>query len=206
MERIKQRFLTEILYYSIGFFCIFCLCCTIWVILLYNYTDFVQHSIWQRETIDYLLDQHYYGLFNVNYLSVYEKRHLLDVKILFSFNDKVLVFSCISNICIFITAIFYLNINNLLTKMVYLGFSSTLLLLCLFLWGDFIYLFNSLHKLFFTNNTWIFYSESRLTQIFPLDYFYKFSVIYITILSFLLILIYIFTKLKWNNILAWVEK
>jgi integral membrane protein (TIGR01906 family) len=176
------------------------------VILLYNYTDFSPHSIWQRETVDYLLDQQYYGLFNANYLSVYEKRHLLDVKILFSFSDKMLIFSCIGNICILLIAIFYLNINNLFTKIVYLGFASILLLLCLVLWGDFIYLFHSLHKIFFTNNTWIFYPESRLTQIFPLAYFYKFSIIYIAILSLLLILIYIFTKLRWNKTLTWVEK
>ena len=175
----------------------------IWVILLYNYTDFIQHSIWQREIIDYLLDQQYYGLFNINYLSVYEKRHLLDVKVLFSFSDEILILSSISNISILFFSIFYLNIKNLLIKVVYLGFGGISLLLGLALWVDFIYLFHSLHKLFFTNNTWIFYPESRLTQIFPLDYFYQFSITYIAILSLLLILIYIFIK---KDGLTWVEK
>ncbi len=199
MERIKQRFLREVFYYLISFFCLFLLCCTIGVILLYYYTDFIQHSRVQREIIDYLLNQEYYGLFNVNYLSVYEKRHLLDVKKLFSFSDNILMFSNSGNIFVFLISIVYLNIKDLLTKIVYLGFATILLWTCLVIWIDFIYLFHVLHKLLFIKNTWIFYPESRLTQVFPLDYFYKFSLVYISILSILLTIIYIFQKFGIKN-------
>ena len=154
-------------------------------LLLYGYAKFYPHTIQQLEIINYLFQPSYTGLFNVNYLSVAEKRHLFDVKyLIIQWENYTYLIIGISGFLF----LFFRKLNNLQILKIasYIGLASIALLLSMIALSDFIIVFHYMHAMFFYENTWIFSQESKITQLFPLDYFYFFSVLYLGLLILVL--------------------
>ena len=158
--------------------------------LLYGYYYFAQHSIQQDEIFIYLLGHHSTGLLNADYLNIAEKRHLLDVKRLLIDSKSLFKYSFLGNISFLLLFRKHLYKTPLFKYVTALGFSTILASILLTTWLGFKELFTLLHTPFFNNNTWLFPKDSLLIQLFPIEYFYQFALLYVTLTLFIL---FIFT-------------
>ena len=131
---------------------------------------------------------------NTNELSMYERRHLLDVKHVLL---NVYALWCVSVACgvLSLLAIAFVDgwrrIKDVMHTTALLGLVLTLLagVLAAF---DFYGHFHQLHGLFFKANTWVFAETSTIIQLFPLAYFQTFAAYWgalnIAVFSLLLLL------------------
>jgi uncharacterized membrane protein len=165
-------------------------------LLLQGYYIFYPHSIQQIEIFTYVLQHQHMGLFNSDYLNVAERRHLLDVKYLMTALKQNLFYAVIASVVISFLLKQWLNFSTILQNCAYLGLGSIGVIMILLLNSNFMMLFNAFHTLFFLGNTWLFPKNSKLTQLFPLEYFYNFSFLYITLLTLLLISIIVLKYIK----------
>ena len=127
-------------------------------------------SVW-----NYLLKQRYITFIDLDIFTIHEKRHLLDVK-------RVLENSYNIWLWLFTTTIFLLFIlkekrGEVLnrSRVVTIIIAVSLILISL----NFLDSFNSFHTLFFKNQSWIFDPNSTLIEIFPIEYFQQFFIIFI---------------------------
>ena len=134
----------------------------------------------------YLLKQHYISLIDSDIFTIYEKRHLLDVKRLLETTQKVWIISLAFSLVILY--FFKKSIKIISTIGICINF---ILLLFSF---NFLNSFNLFHSLFFQNSTWFFPKNSSLLQCFPIEYFQNFLMLFLLISS----LIFLF--------LLWIQK
>ena len=184
--------LSNSLHILVSFNLLILLLLSVWITLLFGYYYFAPHSPQQSEIFTYLLTHQNNDLFNVNYLNVAEKRHLLDVKRLFINIIQVFqycIFSCFILWLLFHKKLFISQLRNRLLTIGFILIIASIVLNSIF---GFDTLFASLHQPFFIENTWLFPKESALIQHFPREYFYQFALIYAVIITMILFLIKIF--------------
>ena len=188
MERIKQRFLVQSLHYFLSPISFFIVLTGLLLVVLYSFQlfDFWEHSAQQTEIINYLLQHQSSGLLNVDALNINEKRHLLDVQQLYSSIEQLFKYSLLAYLAILITFKKHIVFRKLLSHVVYLGGSSLIVFIVLNMSQGFMLIFDYSHRAFFIKGTWLFPSDSYLIQLFPLDYFYHFSLVYVSFLSLFL--------------------
>jgi integral membrane protein (TIGR01906 family) len=181
--------LSDSLHRLVSFNLLVLLLLSVWITLLFGYYYFAPHSSQQSEIFTYLLNQKNNDLFNVNYLNIAEKRHLLDVKRLFINTVQVFQYSILS--CFILWLLFHnrLSSSPLRNRVLTMGFIFIIIAIVLNSIFGFNALFASLHHPFFIENTWLFSKESALIQHFPREYFYQFALIYVAIVSTILFLI-----------------
>lgn len=156
------------------------LCFSVFFLQLYGYYYLELDSITHQKVLYYLLISNESGFIQMERFTLFEKRHLLDVKRLIDLLHRIFI---ISTLLSAIMVIFSHHLFTLLlrrTLWLLLIFNITLLLLVI---SHFPYLFESLHPYFFIKNSWLFSKESQLILLFPLSYFQHFAVIYISIFS-----------------------
>jgi|AAUQ01.1.fsa_nt_gi hypothetical protein len=149
----------------------------------YDIVELKAHNL----TWTYLIKQKYISFIDLDIFSIHEKRHLLDVKRLFS---RIYEFWIISSVVsILLLTFFYLKcfIREVFRYVIYIGvfINSLLVISSLFFRNS----FELLHRVLFPVNSWIFPENSILIKWFPLEYFVEFFLLYIflntTILYFL---------------------
>lgn len=157
----------------------------IWHIMLYGYTIFFSNDLesLKKTIIHYLLTQHSLDFLQINELNIYERRHLFDVKLLFQSLSHLFLYIIGYNAVFFIIAKQYEKKITIKWRWVsYLGLLPLIIISSLILVFGFSPIFNDLHSLFFPPNSWIFPKNSTLIQLFPLDYFLQFALIYLLFL------------------------
>ncbi|MCX8178558.1 MAG: DUF1461 domain-containing protein [Candidatus Aenigmarchaeota archaeon] len=131
---------------------------------------------------------------DVSFLSENEIAHLNDVKIMLFFSN---LFLKIAFMFLIFLAIFKWHLTLDAAKIgsfMMIGFSFFTLIYSLFFFDNF---FTNFHKIFFPNGNWSFDPSSTLIQLFPLDFWYKTSFIFISINifdGFVLFFLYYFLK------------
>lgn len=175
----------------------------IWHIMLYGYLSFFYHAQSDLKTaiIHYLLIQDTVSFLQINELTLYERRHLFDVKQLFQALEQLFIYSLIYNSIIFLLAKrhpHYFKLNVL--YLTYLGLSPVFLVSLAILIFGFSPTFNYLHSFFFPAQSWIFPKDSTLIQLFPLNYFFKFALFYLLALfTTFLLFSWLSYKIKEDN-------
>lgn len=159
------------------------------IALLYSYYYFMPHSAQQGDIFTYLLNHHYNGLLNVNYLNITEKRHLLDVKRLFANTLQLFQYSVLGHLTLLL--LFRKKLSGLLLLQILVTTGGMIVITSAALISIFGFkeIFSLLHKPFFVENTWLFSEESTLIHLFPSEYFYQFLFIYTLIITTVLLLI-----------------
>ena len=149
---------------------------------------FLHHTTWI-----YLLQQKYISFIELDIFTIYEKRHLLDVKRVFEETHQVWIlflFLTGSLLLLFIAKL-KTQLSTLLQYLYLLGFIfNSILTLFIF---NFLNSFKFFHTLLFSANTWSFAPTSLLIKWFPLRYFQEFTLLFL-FLSFLLFLLLFFIK------------
>jgi hypothetical protein len=165
-----------------------------WHIMLYGYIIFFFNSSENLKTtiIHYLLIQDSISFLQINELNIYERRHLFDVKLFFQSLNYLFLYITLYSVSVFLITKQYLKkITINLLWVSYLGLLPLAIMSSLILIFGFLPTFNHLHSFFFPPNSWIFPKDSTLIQLFPLDYFFQFALIY------LLLLLSIFSLCFW---------
>ncbi|MGV6808844.1 MAG: lipoprotein intramolecular transacylase Lit [bacterium] len=165
----------------------------IWHIMLHGYISFFYHSQDNLKTtiIHYLLLQDTTHFLQINELTLYERRHLFDVKQLFQHLEQFFVYSLVFNSLMYILARHYPHYFTLnLTYFAYLALSPLCLVTLAIIFFGFLPTFNYLHSFFFPPQSWIFPKDSTLIQLFPLDYFFNFALVYFSLLLTIFLLVY----------------
>jgi len=157
----------------------------IWHIMLYGYIAFFSNDLesLKKTIIHYLLTQHSIDFLQINELNIYERRHLFDVKLLFRSLSHLFLYITSYNAVFFIIAKQYEKRITIKWRWVsYLGLLPLIIISSLILAFGFSPIFNDLHSFFFPPNSWIFPKDSTLIQLFPLNYFLQFALIYLLLL------------------------
>jgi len=157
----------------------------IWHIMLYGYIAFFSNDLesLKKTIIHYLLIQHSIDFLQINELNIYERRHLFDVKLLFRSLSHLFLYITSYNAVFFIIAKQYEKRITIKWRWVsYLGLLPLIIISSLILAFGFSPIFNDLHSFFFPPNSWIFPKDSTLIQLFPLNYFLQFALIYLLFL------------------------
>jgi len=157
----------------------------IWHIMLYGYIAFFSNDLesLKKTIIHYLLIQHSIDFLQINELNIYERRHLFDVKLLFRSLSHLFLYITSYNVVFFIIAKQYEKRITIKWRWVsYLGLLPLIIISSLILAFGFSPIFNDLHSFFFPPNSWIFPKDSTLIQLFPLNYFLQFALIYLLFL------------------------
>ena len=156
----------------------------------FEITLFLFHSPINSEIIEpkahsmtwiYLLKQKYMAFIDLDIFTLYEKRHLLDVKRLF---DKIYYIWVIVSILTisFILFIYFIDKKRFFLILRYNLFIVFLtILLSILILINFLDSFSFLHQLIFLGHSWVFPDNSILIEWFPLSYFQEFMVIIIFI-------------------------
>ncbi|CAA6816054.1 MAG: Unknown protein [uncultured Sulfurovum sp.] len=169
---------------------------SIFELLLYSFHSpfgvAIKNPIIHEQTWTYLLHQQYISLIEIDNYTIYEKRHLLDVKKLLEQTYNLWLFFIILSSIILIK-FFHQIIQNL----IFIGIIFNLLLIVLSL--NFIKIFDLLHSLLFTNNSWVFSSDSLLIESFPLLYFQHFFALFL-IITFLIFFLVQKILLKYSTV------
>jgi len=169
------------------------LCLGVFFIQLYAYYYLQCDSIKHQEVLSYLLLTDNSGFIKIESFTLFEKRHLLDVKILLNNIQQIFILGVVLSLAVLF--IFHDRIKSLFYRMffIFVIFGSILLLLILI---DFPYFFEALHPYFFTEGSWLFNKESHIIILFPIIYFQQFSIIYIVMLGILFVSGYYLSILK----------
>ena len=103
-----------------------------------------------------------------------EISHLNDVKKIMHFADYYFIFLLVIEIVLLI-AIYQLEKKQFYKPFLYGGIVSTSILVITLLWAliDFSSLFTFFHNAFFPQGNWMFPAGSKLTTLFPADFFLK---------------------------------
>jgi len=133
-------------------------------------------------TWTYLLKQQYISLIDSDMFTIYEKRHLLDVKRLLETTQRIWIVSITLSLIILY---FFRKSIKIMTK---IGISINLLLL-LFSF-NFLNNFKLLHTFLFQESTWSFSKSSSLIQCFPLEYFQSFLTLFLLLSSLIFIFLF----------------
>ena len=175
----------KIFYIFLSFIVLIAVYLTVFEVLLYTF-----HSPFNREIVNqsahdttwrYLIYQKYITFIDLDLFSIYEKRHLLDVKRVFQTTYTIWI--VFSSLAFLILVIFFKKIANYIAT---LGFSLNILLLLISF--NFLDSFKLFHSLFFKSNSWIFMKDSPLIEWFPLIYFQEFFFLFIVLSFFIFIL------------------
>ncbi len=140
----------------------------------------------QMQTWEYLLQQHYVSLIDVDLFSIHEKRHLLDVKRLF---DRLyLLWLILLAVGSAGGVLLYVRFRSTFKRLRYdlwiMGVGSALLLIMALIF--FQESFEWLHQLLFPYQSWLFPPDSLLIEWFPEVYFIEFIGLYLLLLTLLL--------------------
>jgi uncharacterized membrane protein len=129
----------------------------------------------------YLLEQKYMAFIDLDSFTLYEKRHLLDVKRLFDklFSIWILLSSVVLSTIIFFYFIDRRGFSLIFRYNFFIGLS--LILFFAFIMSNFLDNFSFFHQLIFSENSWIFPDNSLLIEWFPIIYFQEFIVIMLSI-------------------------
>jgi integral membrane protein (TIGR01906 family) len=137
-------------------------------------------------TWNYLLKQRYISFIDLDIFTISEKRHLLDVKRVF--DNIYSIWSTLLYIITPITLFLYLKSKRelflALSYSVRVGVVVNIISIIVSI--NFLDSFKLLHKIIFTNNSWIFKPNSILIEWFPISYFIEFFSIF-TLLNFLIL-------------------
>ncbi|MEM5877981.1 MAG: DUF1461 domain-containing protein [Candidatus Aenigmatarchaeota archaeon] len=132
---------------------------------------------------------------DVSFLSENEIAHLNDVKSILFFSNLFLKIAFLFLIFLTIIEKWHLMLDAVkIGSFIMMGFSLFILIYSIFFFDDF---FINFHKIFFPNGNWSFDPSSMLIQLFPLDFWYKTSLIFISMNifdSFVLFFLYYFLK------------
>jgi len=148
----------------------------IWVGGLSVYYHFLEVDPQRQMVLAYLLGAGDGGFPHMEWLTLAEKRHLLDVRRLFATIEQSCYWVLAGSVVLLIGQ--RRATGQVLRASGYLGITSVLLLLLLLMSG-FLPLFVLLHTLLFPVGTWVFPADSSLIQLFPLDYFFRFALWYV---------------------------
>jgi len=153
----------------------------VWWLVLHVHYWLADWGSQRQSIVAYLLGEGRDGLPNIGSLNFAEARHLLDVRRLFAFME-ILLYLTLPVSILFLLKKSFIN-GRVLLRTGYLGLGSILLPGLLMLAGGFIPLFVFLHTLFFPAGTWVFPNDSILIQLFPLTYFFRFGLLFVTALT-----------------------
>lgn len=148
-----------------------------WVVLLHGYHWLPEADAQRHAIVSYLLRGMGNELPEMAYLSPAEAFHLLDVRQLFARVDRlfVIVLAC----CLLLLYGWKRFASGCLAlRSGYLGLACILLLGLLMALGGFVPLFVLLHYWLFPAGNWVFPDDSLLIRLFPLDYFFRFGLVY----------------------------
>lgn len=164
----------------VAFILLITFCVGVFFIQLYAYYYLQFDSIKHQEVLSYLLLTDNSGFIKIESFTLFEKRHLLDVKKLLNNLQQVFMLGATSSLAILI--FFHARLKSLFYRMsfIFVIFGS---ILFLFIVIDFFYFFEAFHPYLFTEGSWLFKKESQIIILFPIIYFQQFSFIYIIILS-----------------------
>jgi len=154
---------------NIKFLNILFVCLLIIFIPLFSYKIIVNnydYNIEQKNVVDYVLNK---GDLNLEGFEQNEIDHLLDVRNVIRSVD--LVFDLVVILLVLLSV--YLYRNGRFDWIIYAGLLGICmgLILILFTYLDFFSMFDNFHKLFFTPGSWIFSSQSKIIQLFPITFF-----------------------------------
>lgn len=147
---------------------------------LYVYYYFLEVDPQRQMVLAYLLGAGEDGFPYMEWLTLAEKRHLLDVRRLFTNIEQYFHWVLVGSALLLILQ--QRATSRVLWASGYLGIMSVLLLSLLLL-GGFVPLFVFLHTLLFPIGTWVFSADSSLIRLFPLDYFFRFGLWYAGVLT-----------------------
>ncbi|CAA6812616.1 MAG: Unknown protein [uncultured Sulfurovum sp.] len=169
---------------------------SVFELLLYSFHsplgNTIKNPTLQEATWTYLIHQKYMGFIELDTYTIYEKRHLLDVKKVFEKTyDLWIIFTLLS---VVILLFFF---KKIIKSVIALGISINILLIVFSL--NFIKSFELFHNLFFKNNSWIFSNDSLLIQLFPLHYFQEFFILLLLLTFSIFILLYMYRYLNAKN-------
>lgn len=124
----------------------------------------------QTNTFNYLTNQE---TLQVDFTSA-EISHLEDVKKLMRTMGYYFIFLLVIEIFIIIM-VYQTDKKQIYKPFLYGGLTSTAVLLLTLLWTviDFNSVFNLFHRAFFQAGTWIFSPDSKLIQLFPVNFFFN---------------------------------
>jgi uncharacterized membrane protein len=154
-------------------------CLGVFLVQLNGYYFLGLDSKMHQQVLYYLLLADNSGFILLDNFTLFEKRHLLDVKRLIAALQSVFILSGLLSVVIIIYRLqLGIILRNVFMLLLVLSAVLFFLILCAFS-----YIFEQLHPYLFVHNSWFFSDDSQLILLFPLDYFQTFSLIYIAILS-----------------------
>lgn len=160
---------------SVGWVCTIYL--GVWGACLHLYSHVPEINPERQAVVAYLLGAGGDGLPDIGFLNFAEARHLLDVRRLFAGVEHLFYWILPCSVLLLVLQQRFAK-GGVLLRIGYLGLASILLPGLLMLLGGFVPLFILLHTLLFPAGTWVFPDDSILIQLFPLDYFFHFGLVY----------------------------
>lgn len=150
----------------------------VWVVVLHGHYWLGDESGQRQTVVAYLLGAGGDGLPDIGFLNFAEARHLLDVRRLFAGVEHLFYWILPCSVLLLVLRQHFVR-GRVWLRTGYLGLASILLPGLLMLLGGFVPLFILLHTFIFPPNTWVFPDDSILIQLFPLDYFFRFGLLYV---------------------------
>lgn len=200
MVNAKQPFSRQLIKFLLNTLCwlgsfslVLCMWLGLWIALLQVYPVFNDYVGQRQEVVDYLLRNGGGGLPDFDFLNLAEKRHLLDVWRLFASLEQLFYWVLFSSAVLLVLQQRFAK-GGVVLRTGYLGSVSVLVSGLLMLLVGFVPLFILVHTFLFPVGTWVFPDDSILIQLFPLDYFFRFGLVYMGMLS-----------LSFGGLLVWGE-
>jgi uncharacterized membrane protein len=182
----------NVFYIALAMIVLIAIYLSIFQLLLYTFHSPFNSTISSSEAHNkmwiYLLHQHYDSFIELEPLTIHEKRHLLDVKRVLE--DTYTVWRVFIAFGIVSLVLFF---NKIISYVFYVGLLLNLSIILLFGY-NFLASFDTFHAFFFVSNSWRFSEASLLIEIFPLNYFQEFLILFVLISSILFALLYFLKK------------
>jgi uncharacterized membrane protein len=169
----------KVFYFILAIIVLMAIYLSIFEILLHIFQSPFGDDVSQNENHNaiwvYLLQQQYESFIDLDQLNIHEKRHLLDVKRIL---EKVYtIWTILMPIG---TLLFIMFFKKLISSIFISTLVINLLIFSLFSY-NFLVSFDLFHAMLFTGNSWKFPDDSLLIQIFPLNYFQEFLILFLLI-------------------------
>lgn len=182
----------KVFYFALAMMVLLTIYLSIFETLLHTFQSSFGNDMSQNENHNaiwvYLLQQQYESFIELEQLSIHEKRHLLDVKRILE--DVYTVWTVLVPLGTVLLVLFF---NKIVAYVFYVGLALNLSVILLFGY-NFISSFDRFHAFFFVTNSWRFPQDSILIEVFPLNYFQEFLILFIVMSTMVFALLYFLKK------------